>query len=68
MAIYATTPMNAEIHNFQTDKICYEIVNVEPRSIMLGDSYVNEMTRTSGSLDHERWKANTILLDLGNAK
>ena len=35
---------------------------------MLGDSYVNEMTKISRTLDNERWKANTLLLDLAETR
>ena len=36
------------------------------KSIMLSDNLINEMTKVSGALDHERGKANTIFFKFGN--
>ena len=62
------TPINVVVYNFQLDKLCYEIVDVKPIGIMLGNSCDNEMTQFSGARNDECWNANTILLQLEEIK
>ena len=38
------SPINVVVHNFQTDKLCYEIIHVKPIKVFIGKSCLNEMT------------------------
>ena len=62
------TLINVVVYNFQLDKLCYEIVDVKPIGIMLGNSCDNDMTQFSGARNDECWNANTNLLQLEENK
>ena len=68
VVVYDNSETNVVVYNFQLDKLCYEIVDVKPIRIKLGNSCDNEMTQFSGAHSNECWNANTILLQLEENK
>ena len=66
--VVAVGETRVDVYNFQNNKLCYDIIDVNPIKVFIGKSCLNYMTEFSGARDDKYWDGNTILLQLKENK